>query len=79
MQDDLIAELMQRCDTDGVLRALERLTIGEPVRLPSGAFANFVVRIEHIDENEGDRELINIRGPTNQFSVRQDELKVTKV
>ena len=50
-RDDLIAGLIQRCSSDGVIRAPEQLEKGDSVQLLSGASANFVARIEHIDED----------------------------
>lgn len=77
--DDLIAGLMQRCDSDGVIRAPEQLEIGDSVQLLSGAFANFIARIEHIDEDQRVWMLIDIMGQTTRLSARHDQLKVSRL
>ena len=77
--DDLIAGLMLRCDSDGVIRAPEQLEIGDSVQLLSGAFANFIARIEHIDEDQRVWMLIDIMGQTTRLSARHDQLKVSRL
>jgi len=77
--DNLVAELMQRCDSYGVIRSLERLEIGDSVQVLSGPFANFVARIENIDEDQRVWMLINIMGQATRLSASYDQLQVSKL
>ena len=77
--NDLIAGLMQRCDSHGIICEPEQLEIGDSVQLLSGAFANFIARIEHIDEAQRVWMLIDIMGQTTRLSARHDQLKVSRL
>ena len=77
--NELIAELMQRCDSISVIHASEQLKIGDSMQLLSGAFANFIARIEHVDEEQRVWMLIDIMGQTTRLSARHEQLRVSRL
>ena len=48
----LVAGLRARCDNAGVLVELDTLGVGDRVRLLSGPFADYVARVEALDEGQ---------------------------
>ena len=48
----LVAGLQARCDDSGVLGELDALNVGDRVRLLSGPFADYVARVEALDEGQ---------------------------
>ena len=48
----LVAGLRARCDDIGVLGELDTLGVGDRVRLLSGPFADYVARVETLDEGQ---------------------------
>ena len=49
---ELVAGLRARCDNAGVLDELDTFGVGDRVRLLSGPFAEYVARVEALDEGQ---------------------------
>ena len=49
------------------------------MQLLSGAFANFIARIEHVDEEQRVWMLIDIMGQTTRLSARHEQLRVSRL
>ena len=79
MPNDWIAELMEGSDSDGVIRPPEQVEIGDFVQLLSRAFANYVARIENVDDDHRVWMPIDIMGQTTRLSARHDQLKVSRL
>lgn len=65
----VVAGLMARCDTDGVLQPDTDFTPGEQIRITSGPFADFVARIEHVDAERRIHLLLDLLGTKTPVSL----------
>ncbi|MBR9843521.1 MAG: transcriptional activator RfaH, partial [Rhodobacteraceae bacterium] len=72
---DLVTQLMLRCDTKGKLLAPERLQPGDQVALTKGPFANFVAEVEKIETDRRVWVLMDIMGGETRVAVREDQLR----
>lgn len=55
-----IAGMRSRCDAEGVLKEIEEIKKGDQIRVISGPFADFVSKVEHVDEDNRIRVLLSI-------------------
>ena len=73
---EVVLELMERCDEDGKLNKQKRLNIGEPVKLISGPFSNFVATVDNIDENQRIWVLMNLMGRNTRIKMDTEQLNL---
>lgn len=71
----LISDLAGRCDPQGRLRPPEVLHPGDPVRLTSGPFADFVSKVEAIAPDQRIWVLLDILGRATRVAVAREELR----
>lgn len=72
---DLVTQLMLRCDTKGKLLAPELLQPGDQVKLTKGPFAHFVAEVEKIESDRRVWVLMDIMGGEKRVAVREDQLR----
>lgn len=65
----LMAGLMARCDENEHLAAAPAFQEGEEVRIISGPFANYVTKIEKIEDGDRLRVLFDIMGQLTKVTV----------
>ena len=46
---NIIEGLMNRCDTQGVLKTKGNIFVGDKIKIEEGPFSNFICEVEHID------------------------------
>lgn len=71
----LVAQLMRRCDPSGKLLPPRLMRPGDPVRLTSGPFAEFVGTIESIAPERRVWVLMEIMGGETRVAVGSDQLR----
>ncbi len=62
LPDRLIAGLMARCDSDGLMKPPEDLSRGDRIRILSGPFADYVTTVETLDSAQRVNVLIGLMG-----------------
>ena len=72
----LISGLMLRCDKDGKISPLKKINKGDRFELLSGPFANFIVTLESIDQEQRICVLIDFMGQRTRMRVGSDQLKL---
>ena len=72
----LIAELMQRCDSRGRLLPPELLQPGDQVTLTTGPFASFVAEVERIAPDPRVWVLMEFMGGQARVAVEANQLRV---
>lgn len=72
----LISQLMLRCDEGGNLLPPQILRPGDPVRLTSGPFAEFVATVEKISPDQRVWVLLDLMGRTARVAVQADALQL---
>ena len=72
----LISQLMLRCDAGGNLLPPRILKPGDPVRLASGPFAEFVATVEKISPDQRVWVLLDLMGRTARVAVDPEALQV---
>jgi len=73
---DLISQLMLRCDKGGNLLPPRILKPGDPVRLTSGPFAEFVATVEKISPDQRVWVLLDLMGRTARVAVQAETLQL---
>lgn len=73
--DAIVAGLMERCDATGRLRPAAEPSPGDPVRLASGPFAEFVGRVESLAPERRVWVLIDLMGRQTRVAVGTDQLR----
>lgn len=73
--DDLVNQLMLRCDQDGKLLPPDRLKAGDPVVMTRGPFADFVGTIDSIAADRRVYVLMELMGGKTRVSVSADQLR----
>lgn len=73
---ELVSQLVQRCDTAGKLQPTEaqRLAPGDRVRLRTGPFADFVVKVERIARDQRVWVLIDLMGKPTRMQASAGQL-----
>lgn len=72
---EIIAQLMQRCDLKGLLRAPRLLHPGDQVRLGTGPFADFIARVENIAPDQRVWVLLDLMGRQTRMAVAPEQLR----
>lgn len=73
---DLINQLMQRCDIKTKLQPAKFLKNGDNVTLINGPFVNFVAKVENIASDQRAWLLIEIMGSQTRVSVEENQLRI---
>lgn len=73
----LIDELRRRCDPQDKMLAVDNLAPGDPIRILSGPFAEFVSSVESIDSQQRIWVLLDILGRASR--VQLDRAAVAKL
>ena len=73
--DALMAGLRARCDADQILQPLDDLQAGEEVRMLSGAFAEFVGKIETFVADDCVRLLFDFMGQVTRVDVPRSDVE----
>jgi len=67
---DVVAGLMSRCDTDGLLApVVDDLSVGDKVRVISGPFYDFVTSVEKIDPDRRLHVLLELLGRPTRVTL----------
>ena len=72
---ELISELMQRCDENGLLQPPAQLRSGDQVVLASGPFANFVATVDKLTPDKRVWVLLDLLGGQTRVSTSKDQLR----
>lgn len=73
--DDLIFNIMARCNQEGVLLPPKQFSKGDSVRFVSSPFHNFLATVESIDKNQRVWVLMDLMGQLTRTLVKADKLK----
>ena len=73
---DIVSQLMLRCHASGKLLPPKLLKPGDPVRLTSGPFADFVGTIEAIAPERRVWVLMEIMGGQTRVAVAADQVRI---
>jgi transcriptional antiterminator RfaH len=65
----LIAGLKLRCDDNGVMALLAKLSAGDIVKIEQGPFAGFVATVDELDRNHRVWVLIDLMGRSSKLAV----------
>ncbi len=76
ISEEIISALMSRCDRSGKLLPPVVLQRGDPVKIQSGALANFIATVESIDNNRRIWVLMDIMGQTSRVQVPSEKIKL---
>jgi len=71
----LVADLMLRCDSDGLLRPPEDLAPGDRVRIMRGPFAAFVTTVERVDAERRVHVLLDMLGQRARVVLKEGDLQ----
>ncbi|WP_296766799.1 transcription termination/antitermination NusG family protein [Sediminimonas sp.] len=66
---DLVSELMQRCDTSGLLQPHEDFEVGDDIRITKGPFRDFASKIERIDAEKRIHVLLDLLGQKTRVTL----------
>jgi transcriptional antiterminator RfaH len=72
---EIVSELMRRCDSSGKLLPPKVLQPGDQVRLTSGPFANFVAEVEKIAPDQRVWVLMEMMGGQVRVAVAADQVR----
>ena len=74
---DVVATLLEQCDSNGVLLAEDRQTFtrGDLVRILDGAFSNLTAVFERMTDSERVAVLLNLMGRTVRVMLHADALE----
>jgi transcriptional antiterminator RfaH len=72
---ELVAQLMERCDSSGKLQPVELPAPGDQVTVTSGPFANFVAEVERISADQRVWVLMELMGAQTRVSVDAQQLR----
>ena len=75
LPEGLITDLIARCDHKGTLQPTESLQKGDDVTVLSGPFADFVAKVESIDEEQRVWLLLDCLGQTTKIQMATDKIK----
>jgi len=66
----VVESLMNACDEDGIFHHGLRLKAGDPVRMITGPFAEQLGTLEHLDDNDRVRVLLDLLGRKVSISTK---------
>ena len=72
---DIIAELKQRCDAEGMLASGVQARIGDRVRIAVGPFADFMARVEKMAPDKRIWVLLEVMGRETRLAVSANALR----
>ena len=75
LPEGLVTGMMARCDEQGKLQPPESLQKGDDVTVLSGPFADFVAKVESIDEEQRVWLLLNFLGQRTKIQMTTDKVK----
>jgi len=76
--EELVSELIQRCDSSGLLLPPKQLKPGDPVTLTKGPFANFAAEVERIARDRRVWVLMDMMGSKTRVAVSPDHLRAVQ-
>ena len=76
--DELIAELMLRCDSDGRLLLPSTFKLGDEVTVVGGPFTDFVTKIEKVDPDQRLWVLLDVMGRKTRVAISAYNLQDRK-
>ncbi len=71
---EVVSGLISRCDSFGKLLPPVVLQRGDPVKVQSGALANFIATVESIDFNRRIWVLMELMGQTSRVQVSSEQI-----
>jgi len=74
----VVEALQDRCNTHGIMAGNEPIRIGRQVQLSAGPFAEFVAKVDSLDERGRVRVLLEMLGGKVAVTVPQDFLTVSQ-
>lgn len=77
--EELIAELMLRCDSDGRLMPPSTFKLGDEVTVVGGPFADLVTKIERVDPDQRLWVLLDIMGRIARVTISANDLQISKI
>ncbi|KJE37147.1 transcriptional antiterminator [Thalassospira sp. HJ] len=78
LPQQLVSELMLRCDAFGTILPPKCLNAGDSVELRTGPFANFVATVDAIEPQQRIWVLIDFMGQQTRMQVSTDQLQLAK-
>lgn len=73
--DELVRQLKQRCDADGLLQPQTLLKTGDAVTVTAGPFTDFVATIDRIDPDKRIWVLMDVMGAKTRVAVGADAVR----
>ena len=73
--NDLVSNLMQRCDEDGKILPPRAFKAGEIVTLSGGPFSDFVATVETVEADQRVWVLLDLMGRATRVAVQSDMLQ----
>ena len=73
----IVYELQSACDEEGYVTLSSRFVLDSEVKIESGAFTNFVGRIEQISPNDRALVLIDLMGTQTRVNISMENLKIS--
>jgi len=74
LPEGLVEALQLRCDAQGLLRPVEALAVGDRARVTEGPFADFVVRIEAVSDDQRLWVLFDLMGCQSRVALPRTAL-----
>ncbi|HEV8036261.1 transcriptional activator RfaH [Yoonia sp.] len=71
-----IAGLRDRCDADGFLKKIEEMKAGDQIRIVNGPFADYITRVEQIQDDSRVLILLDLLGQAVKTYVGKDDVEV---
>lgn len=71
-----ISGLRDRCDADGLLKKIEEMKAGDQIRVVSGPFADYITRVEQIQDDSRVLILLDLLGQAVKTYVGKDDVEV---
>jgi transcriptional antiterminator RfaH len=72
--EQFMAAIIARCDGDGVIKPTIGLKTGDTVKVLSGPFADFVLKVEKLDDQERVWAMIDFLGEQTRVSFGKENL-----
>ncbi len=73
--NDLVSELMSRCDKSGIFSPNKSVKENQMVNFVAGPFTNFIGKIEKMESNERALVLLEILGRKTRLSAQIEQLE----
>ena len=75
IDENIISELMQRCDKLGKLLPPKELQKGDKIRVSNSPFSEFITKIEHIDNKKRIWILIDMMGRQSRIQLKPEQIQ----